>query len=108
MTYDEWEAVGVRRWSYADVLPYFKTTERCINDTLLVDGSHGSIGEHIVSNAIGFPRIASALRDAAKEDGYTTDSDYNDPRFTNSFDFVQDYVGNGVVYTSRRAFLDQR
>lgn len=108
MDYDTWDQLlgGSSGWSYSEVLPYFKRSEKCINESLVSNGNHGNYGEQVVSNTIVFPTIAHALEDAAKEQGFIVNSDYNDPRYTNSFDYVQSYVGYGQVYTSRRSFLE--
>lgn len=106
LDYNQWERMGAKGWSYQDVLPFFKKSEKCINATLVADGYHGTDGEQYVTNKIVFPRIASVLQSAAEEEGFIVNSDYNDARFTNSFDFTQYYGGTGQVYTSRRAFLE--
>ena len=106
LDYDEWQnRFGAKGWSYDDVLPFFKKTEKCVNKTLAANGYHGTHGEQFVSNKIGFKTIASRLQSAAEENGFIVNSDYNNPQFTNSFDFVQSYVYKGYNQNSRRAFL---
>lgn len=105
LDFDEWERMGARGWSYIDVLPFFKSTEKFTNDTLITNGYHGTKGDQFLTNTITLPEYASALQAAAQEQGFIVNKDYSDAQFTNSFGFTQNYIHRGQVYTSRCAFL---
>lgn len=42
--YDEWEALGNKGWSYKDVLPYFKKSEKLYGDNVDKEQFHGRDG----------------------------------------------------------------
>ncbi|MFC7383665.1 GMC family oxidoreductase [Sphaerisporangium rhizosphaerae] len=71
--YDEWERLGNPGWSWAGVLPYFKSLER----TGIGGPSRG--GEGLIS--VGLPRERDELCDAfllaAQKAGYPENPDYN-------------------------------
>ena len=54
--YDEWEALGASGWSYKDVLPYFKKSERFHESGEFDEKYHGTKGEKIE------PRNSAHLR----------------------------------------------
>jgi len=72
--YDHWRQMGNAGWSYADVLPYFKKSERYENGA---DEFHGSDGPLSVSNMRVTRKICDALIDAAEETGLPRNRDFN-------------------------------
>ncbi|MEO7115677.1 MAG: GMC family oxidoreductase N-terminal domain-containing protein [Caldimonas sp.] len=75
--YDDWAALGARGWSYREVLPYFKKSER-------YDGGetpyHGGTGELGVSDLRNDHPYCAAWLDAAVEAGYPRNADFNAER----------------------------
>ncbi|MFF7359726.1 GMC family oxidoreductase N-terminal domain-containing protein [Streptomyces sp. NPDC008125] len=72
--YDDWEALGNPGWSWADVLPHFRSLERVNN----IDGDNRGRDGRI---AVGLPRDRDELTDAflaaAVKAGYPENPDYN-------------------------------
>lgn len=72
--YDSWARLGNSGWSYEDVLPYFKKSE---NQQVIKNDFHGQGGLLHVRNQV-MPNILSELFvEAAKSEGYATNSDFN-------------------------------
>ncbi|HET6598830.1 MAG TPA: GMC family oxidoreductase N-terminal domain-containing protein, partial [Burkholderiaceae bacterium] len=75
--YDDWEALGARGWSYREVLPYFKKSERYEGGETAY---HGGSGELSVSNLRNDHPYCKAWLDAAVEAGYPRNADFNGAR----------------------------
>ena len=73
--YDGWAQSGLRGWSYADVLPYFKRAE---GHLLGPDAYHGGDGPlHVHAPDISATPLAAAFVSAAAQAGYPLSSDVN-------------------------------
>ncbi len=72
--YNSWAEMGNRGWSYDEVLPYFKKSEKQehIHDTY-----HGSKGKLPISNQRYTNRLSYCFLEAIKEVGYGLNSDFN-------------------------------
>ena len=53
--FDEWEHLGATGWSYKDVLPYFKKSERILAEELQNSDVHGHDGYISVNAKKLFP-----------------------------------------------------
>ena len=72
--YDQWGQMGLRGWSYADVLPYFKRSESLEGGG---DAYHGGEGPLHVSKASSKSRIYSGFIQAGVQAGYKSTKDFN-------------------------------
>jgi len=72
--YDHWAALGLRGWSWADVLPVFKRSEDYQHGA---DESHGAGGELRVEERRVSWEILDAWRDAAAECGIPKIAEFN-------------------------------
>jgi choline dehydrogenase len=72
--YDQWSQMGLRGWSYAEVLPYFKRSESFQGGA---DAYHGGDGPLHVSKASSKNPIYSSFIAAGAEAGHKTTSDFN-------------------------------
>jgi len=72
--YDQWGQMGLRGWSYADVLPYFKRSESLEGGG---DAYHGGEGPLHVSKAASPNPIYSSFINAGVQAGYKSTSDFN-------------------------------
>jgi len=72
--YDQWGQMGLRGWSYADVLPYFKRSESLEGGG---DQYHGAEGPLHVSKAASKSPIYSGFIQAGVQAGYKSTSDFN-------------------------------
>jgi choline dehydrogenase len=72
--YDQWGQMGLRGWSYADVLPYFKRSEALEGGG---DAYHGGDGPLHVSKASSPNPVYSNFIRAGVEAGYKSTSDFN-------------------------------
>jgi len=71
--YDHWQSLGATGWSWQDVEPYFRRLENYPGS----DPARGHEGPmHLTEVAHRHP-LASALLDAAREDGQIINPDYN-------------------------------
>jgi choline dehydrogenase len=92
--YDDWAAAGCYGWSWRDVLPYFKKSERL--ETGGSDDLHGRTGELRLSWITDLHHTSKAFLEAAIESGMPFNDDVNSG--------VQDGVGYllGTIYRGRR------
>ena len=76
--YDGWAARGNPGWSYEEVLPYFKRTERRIGAG--DDRYRGRKGPMPVNDSDWRHPLSEAFRDAAVNSGLPLDPDFNGPK----------------------------
>jgi choline dehydrogenase len=72
--YDQWAQMGLRGWSYADVLPYFKRSESLEGGG---DAYHGGEGPLHVSKASSPNPVYSSFIQAGVQAGHRQTSDFN-------------------------------
>jgi choline dehydrogenase len=72
--YDQWGQMGLKGWSYADILPYFKRSETYERGA---NGFHGGNGPLNVSESPMTSPIYKAFIEAGKQAGYPVTNDFN-------------------------------
>lgn len=72
--FDDWEKAGAQGWSYRDVLPYFKRSERYEGGG---NDYHGGKGELCVSDLRNNHPYCKAWLDAGTQAGFPSTSDFN-------------------------------
>jgi choline dehydrogenase len=99
--YDHWASLGLRGWSWDDVLPIFKRSEDYVHGA---DEFHGSGGELRVEERRVSWEILDAWRDAAEECGIPKIAEFNrGDNFGNAY-FQMNQRG-GVRWSATKAFL---
>lgn len=100
--YDDWVAAGAKGWSFDEVLPYFKKSER-------FDGppsqSHGAMGPLSVSAGRVKHPIVDVFVQACGEIGLPRNDDYCDGDPEGAFQ-VYNTTGNGQRASVAKAFLE--
>lgn len=99
--YDEWAALGNSGWSYDEVLPYFKKSERQEN---IRSSYHGNDGELNVMNRVYSNLLSQVFIAAANELGYPTNPDFNGAE-QEGFGHFQVNQKNGTRFSAVDAFL---
>ncbi|MFT5502472.1 MAG: choline dehydrogenase [Gammaproteobacteria bacterium] len=99
--YDNWEAMGAKGWSYADVLPYFKKSESFDGDASDYRGTHGPLGVH--RNKLN-NLLFGIFIEAGIEAGYPRSSDLNGCQ-QEGFGPADSTVRNGRRSSTARDFL---
>jgi choline dehydrogenase len=102
MDYDTWAQEGNRGWGYADILPYFKRSERRIGPS--DEGFHGEDGELPVTDIDGPEPICEAFIDGAVGMGIPRNPDYNGATQA-GVGYFQRVIENGRRVSAARAFL---
>jgi choline dehydrogenase len=100
--FDAWADAGNRGWAYADVLPYFKRSERKIGAG--EDAFHGRAGEQAVTDMDWFHPICEAFIAGAVGYGILRNDDYNG-RSQLGVGYYQRTILNGWRQSGARAFL---
>jgi len=100
--YDTWAQLGNRGWSFQDVLPYFKKTERFERGG---DELRGGDGMFNVADMCERHEIVDAFVDAAVEAGFERNPDYNGPK-QEGFGYYQVSQRNGRRVSAATAYLD--
>jgi choline dehydrogenase len=72
--FDDWARAGAAGWSYADVLPYFKKSERYAGGA---SAYHGAAGELGVSDLRNDHPACRAWLEAGREAGHPSTDDFN-------------------------------
>lgn len=100
--YDEWTQMGARGWSYDEVLPLFKKSERNWRGEGPVHGGSGPLN---VTRTKSSEPIAEAIRKAAKALDYRLLDDFEagDPE---GFALPDRTIGGGRRASASKAFLD--
>jgi choline dehydrogenase len=100
--YDNWAAAGNPGWSYKDILPYFKKSEKRIGKS--DDRFRGKDGELPITDLDWHNPVSDALIDAAVELGIPRNPDYNGEK-QDGAGFFQRTIYKGYRHSSARAFL---
>ncbi|MBB4301267.1 choline dehydrogenase [Rhodobium orientis] len=99
--YDHWRQLGNVGWSYDDVLPFFRRSERQERGT---DDFHGADGELSVTNMRAQRDICDAYIAAAEELGVPRTDDFNGASQEGA-GYFQLTAKNGLRCSSATAFL---
>ncbi|WP_370222378.1 GMC family oxidoreductase [Pararhodobacter marinus] len=99
--YDGWAQKGLNGWSYADVLPYFKRSERHWNGA---SAWHGSDGPLTVARHVPDDHVHPRLAQTAQALGYPMTDDFNGPQ-PEGFSTPEFTVHNGRRGSTAARFL---
>ena len=100
--YDLWRQAGNIGWSWADVLPYFRKSERQQRGA---DAFHGAEGELAVSDLQRPHRASRAFVQAGQAIGLPENADFNGAG-QDGIGYVQYNIRNGLRHSAATAFLD--
>ncbi len=103
MDFDAWAQIGNRGWGYADVLPYFKRSERRIGGQ--ANAFRGRDGELPVTDLDVDHPLCDAFIQAAGELGIPRNPDYNGAT-REGISYVQRTVHRRLRVSSAKAFLN--
>jgi choline dehydrogenase len=100
--FDAWAALGNPGWGYADVLPYFKRTERRIGDA---DPRYRGTGGLLpITDCDWRHPLCDAFIEGVASTGIPRDIDYNAQQQTGT-GYYQRWIENGWRVSAARAFL---
>ncbi len=100
--YDLWHQLGNAGWSWSDVLPYFRKSERQERGS---DAFHGAEGELHVSNLFSPHPASEAFVAAGNAVGIPLNGDFNGAA-QEGIGYVQYNVKQGMRHSAASAFLD--
>jgi choline dehydrogenase len=103
MDFDVWAQKGNLGWSYADVLPYFRSYEKRIGEG--DDTYRGRSGEQIITDLEWRHPLCDAFVEAAVDMGMPRNSDYNG-RSQEGVSYVQRTTLGRRRVSAARAFLN--
>ncbi len=99
--YDDWQELGNKGWSYADVLPYFKKAENWESGTSDYRGVGGPIN---VTDPSSINPLTEAFIEAGIELGWSRNTDYNGAS-QEGFGFHQSTVCHGKRSSTADGYL---
>ncbi|MFO1013517.1 MAG: choline dehydrogenase [Caulobacteraceae bacterium] len=99
--YDQWRQMGLKGWSYSEVLPYFKKSETLQGGG---DDYHGGAGPLYVSKAADKNPIFSGFIKAGAQAGYRTTPDFNGEQ-QEGFGPYQMTIKDGQRWSASVAYL---
>ena len=103
--YDGWAALGNPGWGYADVLPYFKRSERRIGSAGTVDPRYrGTDGPLPIADCDWRHPLCDAFIESAHAVGVPHNPDYNGARQEGA-GYYQRWIHNGRRHSAAVAFL---
>lgn len=105
--YDHWAQLGNAGWSYADVLPYFRRSERyepALDDAALRQW-HGTQGPLNVARRRHDNPLSLAFLTAAREAGHVDNDDFNGAT-QDGFGTYKVFQRDGERCSNARAYLD--
>ncbi|KAK2580037.1 hypothetical protein KPH14_012324 [Odynerus spinipes] len=103
LDYDLWKLLGNEGWSYEDVLPYFKKSERFDVPDIANLSYHGKDGYLCVEHVPYHTKLAKAFLDAGKKLGYDV-LDYNGEKQI-GFSYIQVNMDKGTRCSASKAYL---
>jgi 4-pyridoxate dehydrogenase len=101
LDYDRWPQLGLKGWSYADVLPYFKRAERFVEGESEFRGGAGPL---LTCKNLANDDVHDAFMALASELGYRVNEDYNAAE-QEGFGRLQHTIGNGRRSSASVAYL---
>ena len=102
MDFDGWAQMGNRGWGYADILPYFKRSERRVGDG--DDRFRGRDGGLVVTDLDWRDPLCETFIEGAVELGIPRNPDYNGAA-QEGVGYFQRVISRGRRMSSARAFL---
>jgi choline dehydrogenase/4-pyridoxate dehydrogenase len=99
--YDRWAAAGLKGWSFADVLPYFRRSERWEGPGDFYRGTEGPLA---VRRSRYADPLVNAWLEAAAQAGHTINPDYNG-RTQEGFSVLQSTSDGGRRCSAADAYL---
>jgi choline dehydrogenase len=106
--YDHWAELGNSGWSYADVLPWFKRSERyepALDDPSLLPW-HGTRGPLNVARRRYDSPLSAVFLEAARQAGYTDNDDFNGAE-QEGFGSYKVFQKDGQRCSNAHAYLGQ-
>ncbi|KAJ0171942.1 hypothetical protein K1T71_012705 [Dendrolimus kikuchii] len=103
LDYDTWARLGNYGWSFKEVLPYFKKSERNLNIKSLSREYHGTKGEQPVSSLPYIDKPTVMLINGMKELGLP-ERDFNGEHQTGTYN-SQSFTENGERVSNNHAFI---
>jgi choline dehydrogenase len=103
--FDRWSQAGIKGWSYAELLPYFKRS--CAIPHRKGDPLHGTDGPLKITPAINYNRVDKLFVEACIEAGNPHCSDFNGARQVGAGQ-IDAKIYCGRRQSSARAYLPQR
>ncbi|CAH1155693.1 unnamed protein product [Phaedon cochleariae] len=104
--FDDWAAMGNEGWSYKEMLPFFKRSERNADKHLVDEKYHGFEGPLTIGRYNYAPPMNDDLLLAAKQEGFPMTDDLNNGEDgIVGFTTMQSNVKNGHRQTVANAFL---
>ena len=100
--FDHWAQLGNRGWSYGDVLPYFRKTERRVGDA--DDAYRGRDGPLAVTTSPWPSAVVDAFIASAEQRGHPFNTDYNGAS-QEGVGRYQSAIEHGRRVSTARAFL---
>jgi choline dehydrogenase len=101
--YDQWRQMGLNGWGYADVLPYFRRTERRIAHEI-DDAFRGRDGNLPITDLDWRDPLCEAFIEGAVEMGIPRNRDYNGTQQA-GVSYVQRIIRNGRRISAARGYL---
>ena len=101
LDYDAWRQMGLKGWSYEEVLPYFKRSE---NSWRGADDYHATSGPLTVSHGQKASLLHSLFAASAQKRGFSQTDDYNGAK-PEGIAFPDFTIGGGRRNSTARAFL---
>ncbi|HWA45860.1 MAG TPA: GMC family oxidoreductase N-terminal domain-containing protein [Hypericibacter adhaerens] len=100
--FNHWAQLGNKGWSYDDILPYFKRTERRVGDG---DNAYrGREGGIVVSDLAWHNPLCEAFLDGAAELGLKRNPDYNGA-YQEGVGYLQRFINKGRRSAAGQVFL---
>ena len=99
--YDTWAQMGLKGWSWDEVLPFFRKSEGHEDRR---DSHHGTAGPLNVGRARGRNPLAQVFIEAGRQAGYPANDDFNGPR-QEGFGYYDFTIKNGKRFGTARAFV---
>ena len=99
--YDNWEALGLKGWSYKDVLPYFRKAETSDKGA---NAYRGGTGPMIIETCKAAGPLYKAFLKAGEQAGHPHIEDHNAHR-QEGVHITQRNVGHGIRWSTSQAYI---
>ena len=101
--FERWAAAGLKSWSYANTLPYFRRQESWVGGETLYRGGSGPLTTSY-SRYVDVDPLVGACLDAGMAAGYPRTEDYN-AELQEGFGLIQSTIRNGRRCSAADAYL---